>query len=200
MNIVQNKDEFINIMVSFEKDIENYIKQTSNSKIEGFKSQEHRISMDRFKNYFAKQTAVHIICKYILIRMTEDRGALKSKLNEEGIEKWREMSKNIKNDYVSLFQIACDDIRRDKASGNVFNENIYDGYIGNIKSYISPTIEDQNKGYFEKLKKYDFRTINPGILMAIIEEIYPAEDRKNTKNFLEQSLVINQVMNMLGLA
>lgn len=200
MNIVQNKDEFINIMIGFGKEIENNIKQISSSKIEVLKPEDQRISMDRFKNYFAKQTAVHIICKYILIRISEDRGALKSKLNEEGIEKWREMSKNIKNDYVTLFQIACDDIRREKASGDIFNEIIYDKYIENIKSLISPTAEDKNKGYFEKLKKYDFKTINPGILMTLIEEIYPAEDRNNIKNFLNQSQVINQVMNMLGLA
>ena len=75
-----------------------------------------------------------------MIRLIEDTNPkINSKLNAEGISKWREMSKNFRNDYVKLFQFACDDLRREKGIEEAFAETAYDDYYSRLKSVFNPS-------------------------------------------------------------
>ena len=104
MDISANKDKFIEILTNFKESILKSIKGSiTGSSEEVLFLNEYRgwVSKDKIKGFIELKIAVHIVLKYILIRLIEDTNPkINSKLNAEGISKWREMSKNFRNDYV----------------------------------------------------------------------------------------------------
>lgn len=202
MDISVNKDKFIEILTNFKGDILKSIRGAiTGSAEETLFLNEYRgkVTKDKIKGYIELKVAVHIVLKYILIRLIEDTNhKINSKLNAEGISKWREMSKNFRNDYVKLFQFACDDLRREKGIGKAFVETAYDDYYSRLKSIFNPS-QNRENNYLELLKDYDFKTMDPNTAITVIERIYPSEDRENLQKYLLPSPAIDFLLNNLGI-
>jgi len=202
MDISANKDKLMEILTDFKGDILKSIRGAiTGSAEETLFVNEYRgkISKDKIKGYIELKVAVHIVLKYILIRLIEDTNhKINSKLNAEGISKWREMSKNFRNDYVKLFQFACDDLRREKGIGKAFAETTYDDYYSRLKSVFNPS-QNRENNYLELLKDYDFKTMDPNTAITVIEKIYPSEERENLQKYLLPSPVIDFLLNNLGI-
>jgi len=202
MDISANKDKFIEILTSFKESILKSIKGSITGSAEEMlflNEYRGRVSRDKIKGFIELKVAVHIVLKYILIRLIEDTNPkINSKLNAEGISKWREMSKNFRNDYVKLFQFACDDLRREKGLGNAFVETAYDDYYSRLKSVFNPSHNRENN-YLELLKDYDFKTLDPNTAITVVETIYPSEERENLQKYLLPSPAIDFLLNNLGI-
>jgi len=202
MDISVNKDKFIEILTNFKGDILKSIRGAiTGSAEETLFLNEYRgkVSKDKIKGYIELKVAVHIVLKYILIRLIEDTNhKINSKLNAEGISRWREMSKNFRNDYIKLFQFACDDLRREKGMGEVFAETAYDDYYSRLKSIFNPSHNRENN-YLELLKDYDFKTLDPNTAITVVENIYPSEERENLQKYLLPSPAIDFLLNNLGI-
>lgn len=115
MNISESKTEFINIIEDFKREIEDTLNRSIySSDIDELRlGYEGKFSKERFKEYLVKKNALHIVFKYIFIRMmSEGERLVNPKLNKEGITNWKEMSKNYRGDYLMLFKIASEDLRR----------------------------------------------------------------------------------------
>jgi hypothetical protein len=202
MDISANKDKFIQTLTSFKENILKSIKGSITGSAENvlfLNEYRGRVSKDKIKGFIELKIAVHIVLKYILIRLIEDTNPkINSKLNAEGISKWREMSKNFRNDYVKLFQFACDDLRREKGIEEAFAETAYDDYYSRLKSVFNPSHNRENN-YLELLKDYDFKTLDPNTAITVVETIYPSEERENLQKYLLPSPAIDFLLNNLGI-
>lgn len=198
MNIDSNIANFMELMLGFQNEIykglENGINTMTLEEIR--KDYEGKYSKERFRSYFIKKTTLHIVFKYIFIRMSEDmQKIVNPKFNNEGIRNWNEMSKNYRKDYFMLFNIASEDIRRTKQAGETFELSIYDKYIEKLQN----SVFNKQDNYIEKLKEYDFKTLNPNIAVSLFDKLYPSEDRDNLQGFLGESKVTTFLMKSLGL-
>lgn len=199
MYISQNKSKFIDDILNFRNDIYKSLEIQINIRdIEEKRSEyQGRFSKERFKDYLVKKTTLHIVFKYILIRMSEDLNKIVNpKFSIEGIRNWNEMSKNYRNDYYILFTIASEDIRRTKELGEIFTPSIYDSYIEKLQHSV---FNIKKNNHIEILKEYDFRTLDPNAAVSLFDNLYPSEDRENLQEFLEDSKVTTYLMKSLGL-
>lgn len=199
MDIKLGLSEFTQLMLDFKQEISNTLSiNIMESQIEQIRIEaKGRYRKERFKDYFVKKTTLHILFKYIFIRMCEDAQKLVNpKFNKEGIRNWNEMSKNYRRDYYTLFNIASEDIRRTKEVGEIFEHSIYDDYIDKL---IYKVFNKESGNYFENLKEYDFKTLDPNAAASLLEKLYPNEEREMIQDFLEESIVTTYLMRSLGL-
>ncbi|QJX64608.1 hypothetical protein HLK66_25110 [Niallia circulans] len=192
MDIMVNQKQFLEEMSLLKHDLFNVAKQASIEKHrEEFK---RRYSQERFKEFFSEKAAIHIVFKYFLIRMVEESmGRVKEKLNEEGLKKWHDISKNYRNDYDLLYEIAVNDVRREKDLEAIFEETIYDREVfrGNGKNVITK--------YIPRLSKYDFRTLDESATLTLIDKLYDMEKRKELNDFFQPSPIITFLLNQVGI-
>lgn len=199
LNISENKQVFINTILDFKNEVASVLNRgIYTSEIEKLREgYEGRYSPERFKAYLVNKTALHIVFKYIFIRMmTEGEGRVSPKLNGEGINKWKEMTKNYRGDYLMLFKIASEDLRRDTGISDYFEPCLYDGFLEKLDRGI---FNKTNDNHLEKLMNYDFKTLDPNTAVSVFDNLYPTEDRQNLQDFLEDSKVTTYLMEMLGL-
>lgn len=199
LNISENKTAFINVMEDFKKEIEDTLNRNIySSDIDELRlGYEGKFSKERFKEYLVNKTALHIVFKYIFIRMmSEGERLVNPKLNDEGIFKWKEMTKNYRGDYFMLFKIAGEDLRRIEKTRDFFEPSIYDKYLDKLEFRIFNRINDN---FIEKLKVYDFRTLDPNTAVSLFDSLYPSEDREKLQDFLDESRITTYLMTSLGL-
>ena len=199
MNISENKTEFINIVEDFKKEIEDTLNRSIySSDIDELRfGYEGKFSKERFKEYLVKKSALHIVFKYIFIRMmSEGERLVNPKLNEEGITNWKEMTKNYRKDYLMLFKIASEDLRRIDKTREFFEPCIYDKYLDKLEYSI---FNKNNDNFIEKLKTYDFRTLDPNTAVSLFDSLYPSEDREKLQGLLDESHITTYLMTSLGL-
>lgn len=191
MNIGENQDKFISDFEKFKQDLGNSLISTNVNKYrEDYKG---RYNPERFKELFTEKTVIHMLFKYILIRIVEDSmRVVKVKLNEEGLKKWHEMSKNFREDYDVLFQMAVDDIRREQDFQGIFRDTVFDNedIINNIKPVIKKQIP--------LLAKYDFSTLEASTTLTVIDTLCGADKRMEIQK-LEPSFIINFLLQQVGL-
>lgn len=74
MNISNNKADFSNLIMDFKKEIEKTLNNNISIKeIEELRQgYEGKFSKERFKGFLVKKTALHIVFKYIFIRMMSE--------------------------------------------------------------------------------------------------------------------------------
>lgn len=199
MEINLNKSEFINTMVDFSTELEKSLNRNiSDREIEDVrKDYIGKFSKERFKEYLIKKIALHITFKYIRIRMaSESQNLVKPKFNKDALQNWNELSKNYREDYFLLFKLACKDLERQEETRELFNTCIYDNYIDNIEYSFFNKQQDNN---IEKLQIYDFKTFDQNTAVSLFDILYPNEDRKRLEEFLEESKIITELMQSLGL-
>ena len=192
MNIKTNQEQFLEEMTIFKKDL---IKVLSSENVEKYREDyKGRYSPERFREFFIEKTALHILFKYFLIRMIEESmGRVKVKLNEEGLKKWYEMSKNFREDYKLLMELAEKDVRREHDLAEIFKETIYDEKQFNNKTgNVLAT-------YIPVLAKYDFTTLDPNITLSVIDILYSPEKREELQRFSHPSPIINFLLEQIGL-
>ena len=199
LNISENKTEFINIMEDFKKEIEDTLNRSIySSDIDDLRlGYEGKFSKERFKEYLVKKSALHIVFKYIFIRMmSEGERLVNPKLNEEGITNWKEMTKNYRGDYLMLFKIASEDLRRIEKTRDFFEPTLYDKYLDKLEYSI---FNKNNDNFIDKLKDYDFRTLDPNTAVSLFDCLYPSEDREKLQGFLDESYITTYLVTSLGL-
>ena len=192
MNIEENQDEFLEEMSRFKSDLINAL---SSESVEKYREEyKGRYSPERFKEVFIEKAALHILFKYILIRMIEESmGRVKVKLNEEGLKKWHQMSKNFKEDYKLLMDFAINDVKREMDLAGIFKETIYD--VERFNNKTGNVLEE----YIFILAKYDFSTLDANTTLTIINELYSPEKREELQRFLDPSPIISFLLNQVGL-
>lgn len=192
MNIEANQQQFFEEVSGFKSDLINAL---SSENVEKYREEyKGRYSTERFKEYFIEKTALHILFKYILIRMVEESmGRVKVKLNEEGLRKWHQMSKNFRNDYGLLMEFAEKDVRREHDLAEIFKETIYDE-----KQFKNKT-RNVLREYIPIMAKYNFATLDPNITLSIIDRLFNPEIREELQRLSHSSPIINFLLQEVGL-
>lgn len=192
MNIEANQQQFFEEFSGFKSDLINAL---SSENVEKYREEyKGRYSTERFKEYFIEKTALHILFKYILIRMVEESmGRVKVKLNEEGLRKWHQMSKNFRNDYGLLMEFAEKDVRREHDLAEIFKETIYDE-----KQFKNKT-RNVLREYIPIMAKYSFATLDPNITLSIIDRLFNPEIREELQRLSHSSPIINFLLQEVGL-
>lgn len=192
MNIETNQEQFIMEITSFKRDL---IDKLYSENVEKYRQEyKGRYSPERFKEFFLEKTVTHLIFKYLLIRMVEESmGIVTVKLNESGLKKWHEMSKNFKENYELLYEIAQSDVRREKDLSEIFKDTIYD----------SKEFSDRTKSvfveYIPKLSKYDFSTLDANLTLRTIDNLLEFDNRDEIINISMESPIINFLLQQVGL-
>lgn len=194
MNIEGNQELFLKEMSQLKSDL---ISSLSSENVEKYREKyKGRYSPERFKEYFIEKVAIHIIFKYVLVRMIEEKmGRVKVKLSESGIRNWQEMSKNYREDYILLLDFAEKDVKREKELGEIFKEVVYED-----RSLVTKTKNVVMSKYIPKLAKYDFETISENTTLTLVEVLYTAEKREELQKFHQDSAIINFLLRQVGLA
>lgn len=198
LEITGNKLEFIDTIIDFKEELEKSLNRNlSDREIEELrKDYIGRYSSERFKEYLVKKTALHIIFKYIRIRMaSETQKLVRPKFNKEGIRTWNELSKNYRRDYYMLYELSCKDLYREEDTRDLFEPSIYDDYAQKTKNVF--TRKEDN--YIEDLKIYNFETLDPNTATSLFDQLYPSGDREHLEQFLEKSKVVTELMASLRL-
>lgn len=191
MNIKANQEQFLDEMLLLKQDLFNALKSGD---IEKYREEyKGRFSPERFKELFIEKTTIHILFKYLLIRMIEESmKRVNVKLNRDGLKKWHEMSKNFREDYDVLFEMAEDDVKREQDLQMLFQDTVYDNerFSRNIKPIL--------KKHIPILSNYSFTTLDALTTLTIIDTLYNPEKREELQK-LQQSPVINFLMQQVGL-
>lgn len=192
MNIETNQEQFFEEMSSLKRDI---MEALSSENVEKYRGEyKGKYSPERFKENFIEKATLHIVFKYVLIRMIEETmKRVNVKLNDEGLEKWRGMSKNFRTDYNILYKIAENDVKREKDLGEIFREAIYDQ-----NEFIDKS-ENIIVNYIPLLSKYDFSTLDANITLTLIDSLYSVEKREELQKFYKPSTIIDYLLQQLGL-
>lgn len=191
MNIKANQEQFLDEMLLLKHDLFNALKSGD---IEKYREEyKGRFSPERFKELFIEKTTIHILFKYLLIRMIEESmKRVNVKLNRDGLKKWHEMSKNFREDYDVLFEMAEDDVKREQDLQMLFQETVYDNerFSRNIKPIL--------KKHIPILSNYSFTTLDAPTTLTLIDTLYNPEKREELQK-LQPSPVINFLMQQVGL-
>ncbi|BCB35575.1 hypothetical protein [Bacillus cereus] len=192
MNIGSNLEGFLEELSLLKNDLVNSFGSINVEKYrEDYKG---KYSPERFKDYFLEKLSVHAIFKYLLIRMIEESmQRVKVKLNEEGLSNWHEMSKNFRKDYDTLFQIAINDVKREKDLASIFKETVFDE-----KQFIEKTDKVMLK-HIPLLAKYDFKTMDANATLTLIDNLYNADIRDELQRFYQPSPIIDFLLQQVGL-
>jgi hypothetical protein len=192
MNIEANQEQFLEDMTVLKNDL---IKSLNSENVEKYRGEyKGRYSPERFKEFFIEKTVLHIIFKYVLIRMIEESMArVRVKLNEKGMENWKEMSKNFREDYNLLLEFAESDVKREKDLAEIFKDSIFDE-----SQFISKT-KNVTNNHIPTLAKYDFSDLNANTTITLIDTLYNSEKRDELQDFYQQSHVINFLLQQVGL-
>lgn len=192
MNILENQDEFLEEIISFKDNLINSLREIDFEKYrEDYKG---RYSPERFKEFFIEKISIHMVFKYILIRMVEETmKKVNVKLNDDGLKKWYEMSKNFRRDYSLLYELSIIDVKREDGVKDIFRDSTYDS-----EKFTKKTTIVFNQ-YISLLSKYDFSGIDPNLLMTLIEHIYDSSKREELQGFYEHSQIINFLLQEVGL-
>lgn len=192
MNIEENQDQFLEEMSRFKS---NLINALSSENVEKYREEyKGRYNPERFKELFVEKLAIHIIFKYTLIRIIEESMSLvNKKLNKEGLDIWHGLSKNFREDYNVLYEIAVSDVRREDEVMDIFINTVFDG-----QAFIDKTKLVMNQ-YIPILSKYKYETINASITLSLIDYLYNNEKQNELNGLTEKSPVINFLLQQVGL-
>jgi hypothetical protein len=193
MDINTHKQEFISDMLSFKNDLVNNFNRVD---VEIYRKEyKGRYSPERFKEYFIEKAAIHTVFKYILIRLIEESmQRVNPKLNEVGLKNWHEMSKNFRKDYDLLFDIAINDVRRERDLSVLFEETIYD------QKLFADKITNPLRSHIPKLSKYEFSSLDANLTLTLVDELYPSERREELQKIQQPSPIIDFLLQQVGLA
>lgn len=192
MNIEANQEQFLEEMSLFKHDLMNALKYENVEKYRG--EYKGRYSSERFKEFFIEKASLHLVFKYTLIRMVEESmGLVNVKLNEEGLENWHGMSKNFRKDYNVLYDIAVNDVKREKDIAEIFVDTVFDE-----QQFLYKT-EKSLMQHIPKLAKYEFKTLNAPTTLSLIDNLYNTKKREELQDFYQSSPVINFLLQQVGL-
>lgn len=192
MNIEENQEQYLEEMTQFKRELINVL---SAENVEKYREEyKGRYSPERFKEVFIEKAALHTMFKYLLIRMIEESmGRVKVKLNEEGLKKWGQMSKNFREDYILLMRFAEKDVIREPDMSRIFINTIYDSKLfrNNADTILAK--------YIPILSKYNFNTLNANITLTIVDKLYNPNQRDDIQRVGQPSPVIDFLLQQVGL-
>ncbi|WP_088051633.1 hypothetical protein [Virgibacillus dakarensis] len=192
MNIEVNQEEFLEEMFTIKS---NLVKALSSENVEKYREEYiGKYSLERFKEFFIEKAALHTLFKYFLIRMIEESmGRVKVKLNEDGLKKWHQMSKNFREDYNLLLEFAEKDVKREHDLAEIFIESIYDEKQFNDKT--SKVLAE----HIPTMAKYDFATLDANTTLSVIDKLYNLEKREELQRLSHPSPILNFLLQQVGL-
>jgi len=129
------------------------------------------IDDERWFELFLYKSCFNHCAKFILLRYMEDHYLTNKKLNEKGIEKWRNFVANISSDYKILYEVALRDIQAepDEKIKEIFKDSDYD-IFGIDNELASILIKNFSDIPFDGVDKKD--------LIQLFRLIYPLEQRE----------------------
>ncbi len=150
------------------------------------------IDEEKWCEFFLKKSCLNYCAKFLLIRFFEDRDEIASKLNQEGINIWNRLVKNIKDRYDKLFDIAIIDIKNEEEDSiikSIFAESDYDIYTidKELAQIIIDGFSDMN---FEEIDNRD--------IIEVFRKLYPLDAREeiNLYDFYEKAPALDYILEL----
>jgi len=147
---------------------------------------------EKWCNLFLKKSYLNYCAKIILLKVFEDSGKITCKINQNGINKWNMLVKNIKERYDKLYDLAIIDIKNEDEYNwiaEVFSESDYDIY--EIDKELATIIVDD-------LSKISFSNLTEADIGAIFRIIYPLDDREESKlqEFYQKAPALDYILSL----
>ncbi|KXG74344.1 hypothetical protein [Thermotalea metallivorans] len=137
-----------------------------------------RLNMDideeEWCKLFLYKSCLNHCARILLMRFIEDKGFIHHKLNEKGIEKWRNFVKNLGQDFDVLYHIGLLDLQVDENAmiRGIFKKSDYDLFTID-KELAEIVIDSFSSIYVGDLQKKDF--------IELFKKLYTLEDREIMK-------------------
>lgn len=148
-----------------------------------------KLSEDMWCDLFVEKSAYNYCAKLLIIKYWEDNGRILSKLNNKGLEKWRNLVDNIENYFNLLYQLAEIDMKESLEMKEIFKESDFDVF----------KLDDELAGFIiGKLKQYDFHECDYKVLFDILNKLYVEEQKSgiNLQYFYKPSNPIDHVLSI----
>ena len=148
-----------------------------------------KLNEDMWCDLFVKKSADNYCAKILIIKYWEDNNKILAKINNAGLEKWRNLVENIENHFSLLYQIAEIDIRESPEMKDIFKESDYDIF----------KLDDELAGFIiERLKQYDFDGYDYKVLFTIFNKLYVEEKKSgiNLQYFYKPSNSIDYILSI----
>ncbi len=148
-----------------------------------------KLNEDIWCDLFVKKSAYNYCAKILIIKYWEDNNKILAKINNAGLEKWRNLVENIENHFSLLYQISEIDIRESPEMKDIFKESDYDIF----------KLDDELAGFIiERLKQYDFDGYDYKVIFTIFNKIYVEEKKSgiNLQYFYKPSNSIDYILSI----
>lgn len=133
-----------------------------------------QLSEEEWYELFITKSALNCCAKFLLIKLYEDKGRVATKINSQGLMKWKALVSNIGHQMGLLYELAEKDCGRIDELKSAFRDSEYDLY----------EIDDELASFIiEKSIKYDFSEYNNKLIYQIFTPLY--YDEKRTSMNLE---------------
>lgn len=146
-----------------------------------------KLSEDVWCGLFVEKSAYNYCAKLLLIKYWEDNEKISSKINEKGLIKWKNLVSNIENYFSTLYKISEIDMMESEEMKDVFRTSDYDIF----------EIDDELAGFIiDKLKKYDFKNYDYGVLYNTFNKFYVEEKNSglNLQYFYKPAKAIDYIL------
>ncbi|MFS0876098.1 hypothetical protein [Solibacillus isronensis] len=192
MDIGSNKKLFLKDIQLLKEEI---IKSLSLVNLEPYREElKGRFNPERFREHFKEKASVHHIFKYVVIRLVEDSmQKVNPKLNEDGLTNWHLLSKNFRNDYSMLYELAVLDVKREQDFKSIFENTIYD------EDSLNTKIVQCMGNYIPELSKYKWSTLDENVTMDLVEAVYPSDKRIELQKNMYSSPLVDFLLTQVGL-
>lgn len=129
------------------------------------------IEEEEWCKLFLYKSCLNHCAKIVLMRLIEDRGLGHDKLNEKGLEKWRDFVKNLGKDFDILYHIGLLDLQGDEnvSIRGIFKKSDYD-IFGIDKELADLIIEKFSAVTFGDLRRED--------IIQLFNKLYTLENRE----------------------
>jgi len=164
-----------------------YFEWLAYSNRENFQTQ-----LEKNKEIFCKESIYILINRLLFIRICEDKGLLKKRISDGGVDDFKDLLDNADETYVRILDFAY------KSASSIYGhlyqkDNPLDWYItgnGDLNTVLNKTLW--------LINRFDFSNVDKDILGKLYEQYLPKSERKKLGEFYTPEKVIDYILDNIG--
>lgn len=149
------------------------------------------IDEEKWCESFLYKACLNRCAQILLMRILEDQGLIYSKMNKEGLEKWRKLAKNIATKFDILYHIGLQDLQADenKKIRSIFGKSDYD--LLEIDDELAEIV-------VQYASVIDFSNIQREEIIKFFRKLYSLEGREewHLENFYKEAPALRYILKL----
>lgn len=146
-----------------------------------------------FEEVFLTDTVYIVLSRLLFVRLCEDLGFVKRKVSNGGLAVWRDLTTNIREQYLDLLDIAFKDAA--VVYTRLFERTVFDWYAetnGELDALLERVLY--------RLNAFAFDRVDRDLLGQIYQRFLPGGKRKRLGEFYTDDEIVDYILARVGLA